>query len=265
VLSPNVELRDASPMLDDLRNRRDPADLAMENKIVEIGSAGIVAAMKASRAGMTDEKVNAVAESTFKAQGASRLAYPSLIYIAPFARKVEPVSAAEVAKSSEPSSAVHVMENGDLVMIDAGAEYHHYASDLSRTVPVSGKFTAEQRKYYDAVLAAHHAAVAAIRPGATFKQVNDAAVAALRAQGLDKYFTFGTSHFIGMDAHDAGNYSKPMVPGMIFTVEPGMIDTEKNVVIHVEDMILVTPTGHKNLSESIPIEVADIEKLMATK
>jgi Xaa-Pro aminopeptidase len=265
VLSPNVELRDASPLLDDLRNRRDPADLAMENKIVQIGSAGIVAAMKASRAGMTDEKVNAVAESTFKAQGASRLAYPSLIYIAPFARKVQPVSAAEVAKSSEPSSAVHVMENGDLVMIDAGAEYHHYASDLSRTVPVSGKFTAEQRKYYDAVLAAHHAAVAAIRPGATFKQVNDAAVAALRAQGLDKYFTFGTSHFIGMDAHDAGNYSKPMVPGMIFTVEPGMIDTEKNIVIHVEDMILVTPTGHKNLSESIPIEVADIEKLMATK
>ena len=265
VLSPNVELRDASPLLDDLRNRRDPADLAMENKIVQIGSAGIIAAMKASKAGMTDDKVNAVAESTFKAQGASRLAYPSLIYIAPFARKVQPVSAAEVAKSSEPSSAVHVMENGDLVMIDAGAEYHHYASDLSRTVPVSGKFTTEQRKYYDAVLAAHHAAIAAIRPGATFKQVNDAAVAALRAQGLDKYFTFGTSHFIGMDAHDAGNYSRPMVPGMIFTVEPGMIDTEKNIVIHVEDMILVTPTGHKNLSESIPIEVADIEKLMATK
>ena len=125
-------------------------------------------------------------------------------------------------------------------MIDAGAEYHHYASDLSRTVPVSGKFTAEQRKYYDAVLAAHHAAIAAIHPGATFKEVNDAAVAALRAQGLDKYFTFGTSHFIGMDAHDAGNYSKPMVPGMIFTVEPGIIDTQKNIVIHVEDMILVT-------------------------
>lgn len=263
--SPAVELRDASPLLDELRNRRDLADLAMEAKIVQIGSAGIIAAMKASRPGMTDDKVNAVAESTFKAQGASRLAYPSLIYIAPFARKVQPVSAAEVAKSSEPSSAVHQMESGDLVMIDAGAEYHHYASDLSRTVPVSGKFTTEQRRYYDAVLAAHHAAIAAIRPGATFKQVNDAAVAALRAQGLDKYFTFGTSHFIGMDAHDAGNYSKPMVPGMIFTVEPGMIDTEKNIVIHVEDMILVTPTGHKNLSASIPIEVADIEKMMAQK
>jgi Xaa-Pro aminopeptidase len=232
---------------------------------VSIGSAGLVAAMKASRPGMTDEKVDAVAEAEFKRQGASRLAYPSLIYIAPFARKVQALSASEVAKSSEPSSAVHVMQNGDLVMIDAGAEYHHYASDLSRTVPVSGRFTPEQRRYYDAVLAAHHAAIAAIRPGATFTQVNDAAVAALRAQGLDKYFTFGTSHFIGMDAHDAGDYDAPMEPGMVFTVEPGVIDTEKNIVIHVEDMILVTPTGHRNLSKSIPIEVQDIEKLMAQK
>jgi Xaa-Pro aminopeptidase len=259
---PGIELRDASPWLDALRTRHDSADLAMISKVVSIGTAGIVAAMKASRPGMTDAKVDAVAEAEFKKQGASRLAYPSLIYIAPFARKVQALSASEVAKSSEPSSAVHVMENGDLVMIDAGAEYHHYASDLSRTVPVSGKFTPEQRHYYDAVLAAHHAAIAAIRPGATFTQVNDAAVAALRAQGLDKFFTFGTSHYIGMDAHDAGDYDRPMEPGMVFTVEPGLIDSDKNIVIHVEDMILVTPNGHRNLSESIPIEVQDIEKLM---
>jgi Xaa-Pro aminopeptidase len=262
---PAIELRDASPWLDALRSRHDDADMAMISKVVSIGSGGLIAAMKASRPGMTDEKVDAVAEAEFKHLGASRLAYPSLIYIAPFARKVQALSASEVAKSSEPSSAVHVMQNGDLVMIDAGAEYHHYASDLSRTVPVSGKFTPEQRRYYDAVLAAHHAAIAAIHPGATFTQVNDAAVAALRAQGLDKYFTFGTSHFIGMDAHDAGDYDTPMESGMVFTVEPGVIDTEKNIVIHVEDMILVTPTGHRNLSESIPIEVQDIEKLMAQK
>ena len=157
------------------------------------------------------------------------------------------------------------MEDGDLVMLDAGAEYKHYASDLSRTVPVSGKFTPEQRKYYDAILEAHHAAIAAIRPGATFKQVNDIAVATLHKYNLDQYFTFATSHFIGMDAHDAGDYDSPMVPGMVFTVEPGIIDHEKNIVIHVEDIILVTPTGHKNLSASIPIEATDIEKLMAQK
>ena len=262
---PSVQLRDASPDLDLLRTRHDSADMMMINKVVQIGSAGLVAAMKACRAGMTDEKVDAVALAEFEKQGASRRAYPSLMYIAPFDRKVQALSAAEVAKSSEPESAVHQMEDGDLVMLDAGAEYKHYASDLSRTVPVSGKFTPEQRKYYDAILEAHHAAIAVIRPGATFKQVNDIAVATLHKYKLDQYFTFATSHFIGMDAHDAGDYDKPMVPGMVFTVEPGIIDHEKNIVIHVEDIILVTPTGHKNLSASVPIEATDIEKLMAQK
>jgi Xaa-Pro aminopeptidase len=262
---PSVQLRDASPYLDLLRTRHDSADMMMITKVVQIGSAGLVAAMKACRAGMTDEKVDAVALAEFEKQGASRRAYPSLMYIAPFARKVQALSASEIAKSSEPESAVHQMEDGDLVMLDAGAEYKHYASDLSRTVPVSGKFTPEQRKYYDAILEAHHAAIAAIRPGATFKQVNDIAVATLHKYKLDQYFTFATSHFIGMDAHDAGDYDKPMVPGMVFTVEPGIIDHEKNIVIHVEDIILVTPTGHKNLSASVPIEATDIEKLMAQK
>lgn len=262
---PSVQLRDASPLLDLLRTRHDSADMVMISKVVQIGSAGLVAAMKACRAGMTDEKVDAVALAEFEKQGASRRAYPSLMYIAPFARKVQPLSATDVAKSSEPSSAVHQMEDGDLVMLDAGAEFKHYASDLSRTVPVSGKFTPEQRTYYDAVLEAHHAAIAAIRPGATFKQVNDAAVATLHKYNLDQYFTFATSHFIGMDAHDAGDYDKPMVPGMVFTVEPGIIDNKKNIVVHVEDIILVTPTGHKNLSESVPIEATAIERLMARK
>jgi len=262
---PSVELRDASPMLDALRIRHDAADIAMIRKVVNIGSLGLVAAMKACRPGMLDTQVDSVALAEFIHQGASRRAYPSLIYVAPFARKVTALSADEVAKSSEPSSAVHKMEAGDLVMLDAGAEYQHYASDLSRTVPVSGKFTAEQRRYYDAVLAAHHAAIAAVKPGATFRQVDDAAVAELHKQNLDQYFTFATSHFIGMDAHDAGDYDSPMQPGMVFTVEPGIIDTEKNIVIHVEDIILVTPTGHENLSKSIPIEAADIEKLMEQK
>jgi Xaa-Pro aminopeptidase len=130
-------------------------------------------------------------------------------------------------------------------------------------VPVSGKFTPEQRKLYDAVVAAHHAAVAAIRPGATFQQVHDAAVEELRKRGLDQYFTFGTSHFIGMDGHDPGNYEEPLAPGMVLTVEPGIIDNQRNVTIHVEDMILVTEQGHENLSAAIPIEAPDVERFLA--
>lgn len=263
--SPDVEIRDVTPALTAMRIRHDPAELNLIAKAVHIGIDGLVAALQACKPGAYDYQVDATADYVFKREGASRMAYPPLTYISPFGRPIQPLSAAEVGKSSEPTSAVHQMQAGDLVMVDAGGEYHHYASDLSRTVPVSGKFTPEQRRLYDAVLAAHHAAVAAVRPGATFKQVHDAAVAQLRARGLDQYFTFGTSHFIGMDVHDAGNYEEPLEPGMIFTVEPGIIDNEKNITIHVEDMILVTPTGHRNLSESIPIEAADIEKLMAQK
>jgi Xaa-Pro aminopeptidase len=263
--SPAVELRDITPALTAMRIRHDPAELNLIAQVVHIGVDGMIAALRACKPGAYDYQVDATADYVFKQEGAARMAYPPLTYISPFGRPIQALSAAEVGKSFEPTSAVHQMQAGDLVMVDAGAEYHHYASDLSRTVPVSGKFTPEQRRIYDAVLAAHHAAVAAIRPGATFRQVHDAAVAQLRAQGLDRYFTFGTSHFIGMDGHDAGNYDEPLEPGMIFTVEPGIIDNEKNITVHVEDMILVTPTGHRNLSEAIPIEAADIEKLMSQK
>lgn len=258
-----VEVRDDSPLLNQLRVRHDAAEIALIRHVVQIGSQGIIASMKACGPGAYDYQVAAAAEFAFKDEGAERLGYPSLVYISPFGRAIQPLSAAELAGSSEPMSAVHQMQSGDLVMIDAGAEYHHYTSDLSRTVPVSGRFSEEQKQLYEAVLAAHHAAVAVIRPGTTFGQVQEAAVDVLRAKGLERYFTFGTSHFIGMDVHDVGNYEVPLEPGMILTVEPGIVESKKNITIHVEDMVLVTEQGHEVLSKSIPIEVGDIEKLMA--
>ena len=263
-LSPDVDIRNATPFLTQLRMRHDQAELDVITLALRIGTRGLMTAMKACKPGAFDYQIDATAEWAFKEAGASRLAYPSLVYISPFTRTVKPLSAAEIAMSTEPQSAIHQMQAGDLVMLDAGAEYHHYATDLSRMVPVSGTFNPEQRKLYEAVVAAHHAAIAAIRPGATFKQVHDAAVAELRTKGLDQYFTFGTSHFIGMDAHDPGNYEVPLEPGMILTVEPGIIMNDRNITIHVEDMILVTPDGHRNLSDNVPIEVADVEKFLAT-
>jgi Xaa-Pro aminopeptidase len=263
--SPEVEIRNATPLLTTLRSHHDKADMEQIATAVRIGSQGLLNAMKACKPGAFDYQVDAVAEGSFKHDGASRQAYPPLTFISPFGRPVKALSAAELGRSSEPQSAIHQMQSGDLVMLDAGDEFHHYASDLSRMVPVSGKFTPEQRKLYEAVLAAHHAAIAAIRPGATIQAVHNAAVEELRKRGLDQYFTFGTSHFIGMDGHDPGNYEAPLEPGEILTVEPGIIDNEKSITIHVEDMILVTEQGHTILSADLPIEVADIEKLMSEK
>jgi Xaa-Pro aminopeptidase len=263
--SPNVEIRDATPLLTKLRVRHDKTELETIEKAVEIGTQGLIAAMKACKPGVYDYQVDALAEFEFTSRGASGVAYPSLTYISAFTRPTKTLSAAELRSSSEPISAIHQMELGDLVMLDSGAEYHHYATDLSRTIPVSGKFNAEQRELYEAVLAAHHAAIAEIRPGATFKQIHDAAVAPLKKKGIDQYFTFGTSHFIGMDAHDPGNYEEPLEPGMIITVEPGIINTDKNITVHVEDMILVTEQGHRVLSEKVPIEIPEIEKLLSQR
>jgi Xaa-Pro aminopeptidase len=263
--SPDVEIRNATPLLTNLRVRHDKAEVEMIEKAVHVGSVGLIAAMKACKPGAYDYQIDALAESEFKNLGASGLAYPSLIYISPFGRKVQPLSASELQSSSEPMSALHQMESGDFIMLDAGAEYQHYATDLSRMVPVSGKFSDEERQSYEPVLAAHHAAIAEIRPGATFKQINDAAVRELKKRNLDQYFTFGTSHFIGMDGHDPGNYDEPLEPGMILTVEPGFIESDKNIVVHVEDMVLVTDQGHRILSESVPIEIADVEKLLSQR
>ncbi len=265
LFSPAVEIRDDTPFLTHLRIRHDKTELAMIAKAVHVGTDGLMAAMRACKPGAYDYQVDALTEAAFKSEGASRIAYPPLTYISPFGRKVQVLSAAEIGKSSEPQSAIHQMQAGDLTMLDAGAEYHHYATDLSRMVPVSGKFTPEQRQLYDAVLAAHHAAIAAIRPGATFKQVHDAAVEELKKRNLDQFFTFGTSHFIGMDAHDAGSYEEPLEPGMIFTVEPGIIDNQRNITVHVEDMVLVTDQGHQILSDAVPIEAADVEKMLADR
>jgi Xaa-Pro aminopeptidase len=261
--SSDAEIRDASPLLTRLRARHDAAELEVIRKAVDIGSQGLVAAMKACRPGATDNQVAVTAEFVFKSEGAERLAYPAIIYIAPFTRKLQPLSPEELNRSSEPTSPIHQMQLGDLVMLDAGAEYRHYATDLSRTVPVSGKFNDEQRMLYVAVLAARHAAVAAIHPGATIQEVHQAAVRALAESRLDRYFTFGTSHFIAMDAHDPGNYEEPLGAGMILVVEPGIMRSERNITIHVEDMILVTESGHEVLSKSIPIEIDDIENLVA--
>jgi Xaa-Pro aminopeptidase len=263
--SPEVEIRNATPFLTTMRSHHDKADLEQIATAVRIGMQGLQASMKACKPGAFDYQVDAVAESSFKHDGAAGFAYPPLTFISPFGRPVQALSADQIARSSEPQSAVHQMQAGDLVMLDAGDEYHHYASDLSRMVPVGGKFTPEQRKLYEAVLAAHHAAIAAIKPGATILEVHNAAVEELRKRGLDQYFTFGTSHFIGMDGHDPGNYEVPLEPGEILTVEPGIIDNQKSITIHVEDMILVTEQGHTVLSAALPIEVADIEKLMSEK
>ncbi len=184
---------------------------------------------------------------------------------------------------------LHYVENnkqckaGDVILLDVAAEYANYASDLTRCVPVSGKFTKRQKEVYNAVLRVMKAATAMLKPGNTFEKYNKA-VGELMTEELlklklikasdvknqnpawpayKKYFMHGTSHFIGLDVHDVGFFTEPIKAGMMFTVEPGIYIPEENLGIRLENNILVTAKGQIDLMKNIPLEVDEIESLMA--
>ena len=188
------------------------------------------------------------------------------------------------------------MQDGELLLIDAGAEYGYYASDVTRTFPVNGKFSPEQRAIYELVLKAQEASIRAVRPGGTVDDVHMASVRVLTEGmiqlGLLKgtvdeaiengsykaFYMHRTSHWLGMDVHDVGAYfvdgkARPLQPGFVLTVEPGLyigkdadVDPKwRGIGVRIEDDIAVTDTGFHNITAAIPREVSEIESIMADR
>ncbi len=157
----------------------------------------------------------------------------------------------------------HPLRDGDLLVIDAGAAYHRYAADITRTFPVNGKFTPRQRECYEIVLKAQLAAIKMVQPGVSFRQVHAAAQQVIAKAGLGKYFIHGTSHHVGLDVHDPGPVL--LQPGMTLTVEPGVYIPEERIGIRIEDIVLVTKEGRRVLGEPFPKTAEEIEALMARR
>ncbi len=183
---------------------------------------------------------------------------------------------------------LHYVENnqeckeGEVILLDVAAEYANYASDLTRCVPVSGKFTKRQKEVYNAVLRVHRAAAKLLVPGQTFEKYNKAVgdlmtnellqLGLLKAEDVKnqnpnwpafkKYFMHGTSHFLGLDVHDVGFFAEPIQAGMVFTVEPGIYIPEEGLGIRIENNYLITTTGQLDLMKNIPVEADEIEELM---
>ena len=174
-------------------------------------------------------------------------------------------------------------EDGDVILMDFGAEYANYASDMTRSVPVNGRFTTRQRAVYDAVLTVMKAATQLLVPGTILKDYHVAVGSLMEKELVDlglitmddiksqnaelpaykKYFMHGTSHFLGLDVHDVGNWDKPIEAGNVFTCEPGIYIREENLGIRLENDILVTENGPVDLMGDIPIEADEIEALMS--
>jgi len=236
-----------------LRSAHTPEEVALLERAVAITRAGHEAAARATVAGVSERDVQTQLEYAFFAAGATGLAYGTIV------------------GSGENGAVLHwgqnsrMLRDGDLVVIDAGAEYGRYASDVTRTYPVSGKFNDEQAKVYRAVYQAQEDIFAAIKPGASMNDLQRAAEESLRRSGyLDKFIhSFG--HFVGLDVHDAGLYSKPLVPGMVITVEPGIYIPEEGLGVRIEDDVLVTETGCEVLSAGAPRAADLIERWMRSE
>jgi len=167
------------------------------------------------------------------------------------------------------------IQDGDIVVMDVGAQYSGYAADITRTVPANGKFTPRQREIYDIVLGAQNAALAALKPGAdmcrkskqslyriSYDYINSHGKD-LNGKPLGQYYIHGLGHNIGLNVHDPGDSCKPLMPGQVVTMEPGIYIPEENLGVRIEDDILITETGYKFLSQRLPRNPDEIEKIMA--
>jgi Xaa-Pro aminopeptidase len=224
--------------------------------------------MKALIPGMKEYQAQAVVEFMFRNEGSEYVGYPSIV------------------GGGENSCILHyetnrkMLEGGNLLVIDAGAEYHGYTADVTRTLPVDGVFSPEEKIIYEIVLEAQEAGIKACKPGAEFRASHKAAVAVIQkrlmALGIIKtpndfmdYFFHGTSHYLGLDVHDAGNYGR-LAPGNVITVEPGIYIPSGspcdpkwwNIGVRIEDDILITTAEPENLSGKLVKTVAEVEAMM---
>ena len=162
---------------------------------------------------------------------------------------------------------------GDLVVLDVGAEYGYLTADVTRTIPITGRFTDRQRALYRLVLGAQEAALAQVSPGVTLPVLDRVARSYIRehsgslcgAAPCDRWFVHGLSHWLGMDVHDVGSYATPLAPGMVFTIEPGIYLPEEGLGIRIEDDVLVTAPGHELLSAAAPRTPDAVEAAMGMR
>jgi len=279
-----TQLVDLDPLVDAMRLFKSAAEVDQMALACDISVTAHERAMQVCKVGMNEYQLAAELHHQFAMQGSPRVAYGSI------------VAGGENACILHYTNNDQVLQDGDLVLIDAGCELDHYASDITRTFPVNGRFSDPQKTIYELVLAAHQATLQCIKPGALFTDMQDVAVKVITQGLIDiglltgeldkniedktfrKFYMHNIGHWLGMDVHDVGAYkldgaSRPLLAGMVTTVEPGIyidpddmqIDPQwRGIGVRIEDNILVTDTGYRNLTADLPVSVADIETLMAS-
>jgi Xaa-Pro aminopeptidase len=252
-----ADVRNILPIVDSMRTVKDADEIARLRTAVRISVAGHVAAMRAARPGMYEYELEAALEEGFRRNGADRVGYPSIVGSGPNGTTLH----YDVNRRRT--------RDGDLVVIDAAAEWGQYTADVTRTFPVNGRFTPRQKAIYDLVLATQQAAVDSLRPGMTLRELDGIARRFMRdhsgtlcgEQTCDVFFIHGLGHPIGMEVHDVG-FGRPFQVGTVLAIEPGIYLPEEGFGVRIEDNILVTATGGEFLSAGVPRTTDAIERLM---
>lgn len=260
----------SAPLLTQLRLIKSKEEIALIKKSCEITQKAFRRILRKTQPGMMEYEVEAEITYEFMRNGASGHAY------------------APIVASGKNACVLHYVENdkkckkGDLLLMDFGSEYANYAADLSRTIPVSGKFTTRQKEVYNAVLRAMKEVKKMYIPGSTIQDINDATCDLIEQELINlglftkkevenqpadnplykKYFMHGTAHFMGLDVHDVGSKFETLQPGMVLTCEPGIYIPEENIGVRIENDILITEHEPEDLMEVFPIEAEEIEELM---
>ena len=276
-----VSLVDPASLLHEMRLFKSAGELDLMRKAVAASERAHAAAMRAARDGACEYELEALLEYHFRAAGGSGMAYPSIV------------------ASGANATILHYTQNdrrmrdGDLVLIDAGAEFDGYCSDVTRTFPVAAGYSQPQRRIYETVLRAQKEGIALVRPGVSMEDIHRRATEVLVEGLLDigllsgkageliekgehaRFYMHRTGHWLGLDVHDVGQYridgaARPLEPGMVLTVEPGLYIAEdldgvsgdyRGIGVRIEDDVLVTDAGHEVLSAAIPKEVDAIEAI----
>ena len=268
---PLYEVKRSAPTMHRIRSRKTEEEIAQIQNAVNITAKALQRVLRFVKPGVKEYEIEAEITHEFIRNGSRGHAYTPIIASGPNACVLHYITNDDTCK------------DGDVILMDFGCEYGGYASDLTRSIPVNGKFTPRQRDVYNAVLNVQKEATKLLLPGVFLadyhKQVGTIMEKELIGLGLldkaavakqdpekplyKKYFMHGTSHFLGLDVHDVGLWHEPIVEGMVFTVEPGIYIPEENLGIRIENNIVVTKNGQVDLFKDIPREVEEIEALMA--
>jgi Xaa-Pro aminopeptidase len=261
--APQAKLKDIRGQVTALRQVKSPGEVAFLKQAIDLSLDAQFAAMKMMRPGLYEYQVAAKMVEVHAMGGSEAEGYAPIVGAGPNS------TALHYDKLSRQ------IQDGDIVVLDVGAQYAGYSSDITRTLPANGKFTPRQLEIYNIVLGAQNAALAAIKPGTTLCPKGDKSLQRiafeyinthgkdLHGKPLGQYYIHGLGHNIGLNVHDPGETCKALEPGMVVTVEPGIYIPEENLGVRIEDDVLITDTGYKFLSERLPRDPAEIEKIMA--